>query len=174
MKHLLTTETTESPAIFRLLPEDRFFQVMEDIHRLIARRAYELYRDSGFTHGHDLDDWLQAESEILESVRLELSEAEDSITVVAKLPSCRAKDIEIHVNPRHFFISGQREEKTDNKNGKTGHSERWASCIFCVVDLPAPIDPEKVSATLTNGELRIELPKRKTGEKVPLAAKAAA
>jgi HSP20 family molecular chaperone IbpA len=174
MKHQLTTETTESPAIFRLLPEDHFLQVMEDMHRLIARRAYELYRGGGFTHGHDLDDWLQAESEILESVSLELSEAEDSITVVAKLPGCRTKDIEIHVNPRHFFISGQREEKTNDKRGKTSHSEPRPRCVFCVVDLPAPIDPERVSATLTNGELRIELPKRKTANEIPLAAKAAA
>jgi HSP20 family protein len=174
MKHLSTTETPESPAIFRLLPEDCFLQVMEDIHRFIARRAYELYRDSGFTHGHDLDDWLQAESEFLESVPLELSEAEDSITVVAKLPCCHAKDIEIHLNPRHFYISGQREEKTDNKTVKTSHSRRQSSCIFCVVDFPVPIDPEKVSATLTNGKLRIELPKRKTAKEIPLVAKAAA
>ena len=30
----------------------------------IARRAYELYLARGCEHGHDVDDWLQAEHEL--------------------------------------------------------------------------------------------------------------
>ena len=30
----------------------------------IARRAYELYEQRGGEHGHDMDDWLQAEREL--------------------------------------------------------------------------------------------------------------
>jgi hypothetical protein len=30
----------------------------------IARRAYEIYSSLGCTHGHDIDDWLQAEREL--------------------------------------------------------------------------------------------------------------
>jgi hypothetical protein len=30
----------------------------------IARRAYEIYMDRGAAHGHDIDDWLQAEREL--------------------------------------------------------------------------------------------------------------
>ena len=32
---------------------------------LIARRAYELFLERGATHGHDVDDWLTAESELM-------------------------------------------------------------------------------------------------------------
>ena len=31
----------------------------------ILQRAYELYEQRGMTEGHALDDWLQAEAEIL-------------------------------------------------------------------------------------------------------------
>ena len=34
------------------------------IEQQIQQRAYELYEQRGRTHGHELDDWLQAESEI--------------------------------------------------------------------------------------------------------------
>ena len=34
----------------------------------VARRAYELYEQRGREHGHDLDDWLQAERELHSSV----------------------------------------------------------------------------------------------------------
>ncbi|TMJ71995.1 MAG: DUF2934 domain-containing protein [Alphaproteobacteria bacterium] len=30
----------------------------------IARRAYEIFEQRGRLHGHDLDDWLQAEREL--------------------------------------------------------------------------------------------------------------
>ncbi len=30
----------------------------------IARRAYELFQLRGATHGHDLEDWLQAERDL--------------------------------------------------------------------------------------------------------------
>lgn len=31
---------------------------------IFRHRAYELYEQHGRTNGHDLDDWLQAESEL--------------------------------------------------------------------------------------------------------------
>jgi Protein of unknown function (DUF2934) len=36
-----------------------------DIEYQINRRAYELYSARGGESGHDLDDWLQAEKEIM-------------------------------------------------------------------------------------------------------------
>ena len=30
----------------------------------VARRAYELYEGRGCEHGHDVDDWLQAECDL--------------------------------------------------------------------------------------------------------------
>jgi hypothetical protein len=38
--------------------------VLIPIEQQIQQRAYELYEQRGRTDGHELDDWLQAESEI--------------------------------------------------------------------------------------------------------------
>jgi DUF2934 family protein len=38
-------------------------------HRDVTRRAYELYEERGGEHGHDLDDWLQAEREVQDALR---------------------------------------------------------------------------------------------------------
>ena len=35
----------------------------------IALRAYQLYLGRGATHGHDLDDWLEAERQVLEGIK---------------------------------------------------------------------------------------------------------
>jgi hypothetical protein len=36
-------------------------------HEAIARRAYVLFVQRGYEHGHDLDDWLTAEAELGDS-----------------------------------------------------------------------------------------------------------
>gem|GEM_PF-5397675 len=35
------------------------------LHELIARRAYELFETRGFEDGHDCEDWLEAEKQVL-------------------------------------------------------------------------------------------------------------
>lgn len=37
----------------------------DDLHIRIAQRAYELHATRGYRQGHALDDWLEAEREIL-------------------------------------------------------------------------------------------------------------
>jgi hypothetical protein len=37
----------------------------DDLQILIAKRAYELYSERGYRHGCALDDWLEAEREVL-------------------------------------------------------------------------------------------------------------
>lgn len=36
----------------------------EEIEEQIRKRAYELYYERGAEDGHDLDDWLRAETEV--------------------------------------------------------------------------------------------------------------
>jgi hypothetical protein len=40
----------------------------DDLKVLIAKRAFELYHTRGCQEGRDLDDWLEAEREILSQV----------------------------------------------------------------------------------------------------------
>ncbi len=41
----------------------------DQVQPMIAQRAYELYEQRGHTHGHDLEDWLEAERQILNEAR---------------------------------------------------------------------------------------------------------
>jgi len=46
--------------------------VMSDsnLHAVIARRAFEIYEQRGGGHGHDWEDWLQAEREVLAALEV--------------------------------------------------------------------------------------------------------
>jgi HSP20 family molecular chaperone IbpA len=153
-------------------PAETFLQTISDIQGRIARRAYELFTSKGFTDGHDLQDWLSAESELLGKTPIELSDNEKEFTITAGMPGFSDKDVDIRVEPRRVFITAKREEKSeDKKKGKTFYSER-SNEVFRAVDLPAEVDPDKVHATLSKGELEITLPKKEP-KKVLVAAKAA-
>jgi HSP20 family protein len=139
----------------------------------IARRAYELFASSGFTDGHDLEDWLLAESELFGKMPVELSETDRELTVTAGLPGFTEKDIEIKVEPRRLFITGRREEKSEQKQkGETVYSER-SNEVFRTIDLPVEVDPDKVKTTLSKGELEITMLKKETGKKATVEQKIA-
>jgi uncharacterized protein YidB (DUF937 family) len=42
-----------------------------DVSELIAARAHEIFQNRGGEHGHDLDDWLQAEQDVRASLSSE-------------------------------------------------------------------------------------------------------
>jgi HSP20 family protein len=178
MKHESTIEISVMPAVVKLVPEDRFFSRIAGLHELIARRAYRLFEEAGFRHGHDLEDWFLAESQIQMPVPLEVSQSEDAIKVTAELPGFDAKDIEIHVQPQRLFVNGERLEESGSRKADTAHSEQLLLRVFRNIELPAEIDPDKVTATLKNGELLINLPKVKAepakAEPIAEARKAAA
>jgi hypothetical protein len=54
-----------NPRIPTLPTETRATESPFDIQEQIRRRAFELYEQRGREDGHDLDDWLQAESEFV-------------------------------------------------------------------------------------------------------------
>jgi len=153
--------------------EGSFLQSIADIQNRIARRAYELFASSGFKDGHDLENWLVAESEVVGKMPLELKETDKELTVTAALPGFNENDIEMRVEPRRLFITGKREEKSeDKKKGETVYSER-SNEVFRTIDLPVEIDPDKAKATLHKGELEITMPKKEIGKKVAIERKVA-
>jgi hypothetical protein len=59
---------------------------LELTEEIIRMRAYELFVQRGHEHGHDLEDWLQAESEVMgkkPSVSAHQMEALQSAAAVA-------------------------------------------------------------------------------------------
>jgi HSP20 family protein len=158
------TKPTESETAL-----DRFQQVYDSI----ARRAFEIFDSNGRWLGHDLADWFQAESEILHPVHLEISETNEALNVRAEVPGFTSKELDINVEPRRLTITGKHETKEESKKGKTIYSERCANEILRAIDLPAEVESSKVTATLKDGVLNIELPKAAQAKTVRVEAKAA-
>ena len=62
--YLQRSETTMKPTPTPLTTTQPTIESTRDLQEQIHRRAYELYEQRGRDDGHELDDWLQAESEV--------------------------------------------------------------------------------------------------------------
>lgn len=168
-------EIVKEPAIVKVLPEDHFFRRVADLRELIARQAYKLFEEAGFQHGHDLEHWLRAESQLLTSITPEVSQTATAITVIAAVPGFNAENIEIHVQPKQVFITGERLENLPAKKGKRAvHEEHILSRVFNAVELPEEVDPNQATVTFIDGKLRIEVAKANTEQKPAAGKKAVA
>lgn len=173
MEDQTASNLVSAPESLQLAAGDPFFEPLQKINELITNRAYELFESSGFTHGHDREHWIRAESEVLLTVPVDITETENQLTVRAEIAGFTEKDIEVRVVPRSLCITGKRLETWEQKEGNTVYSERRASQIFRVLDLPSQVDPDRVNARLGDGVLEISLAKVGMGKKIPVLAKAA-
>lgn len=151
---------------------DNVFDRMQQAYDVIERRAFELFDNNGRWFGHDLADWFQAESEILHPVHLEIAETQDALSVHAEVPGYTAKELDIQVDGNRLTIAGKHESKEETKKGKTIYSERCANEILRSIELPTSVDTAKVSATLKDGVLSVELPKTAHSRSVRIEPKA--
>jgi len=156
-----------------LNPGDAFFELSQEFTDLISRRAYELYLLRGCADGHDREDWLQAASEILLNVPVDVLETENGLRIRADVPGFSEKELEVRVTPRSLCITGMREDESEQNDEKAVYAERRSNQIFRALDLPCEIDADRVDATVNNGILEIKLLKVGLGKKVPVLAKAA-
>lgn len=168
----VATQQAKTPAIVRKTETESAFDRIERAYESVARRAFELFDNNGKWFGRELDDWLKAESELFHPVHLEMAESDENLTVRAEVPGFRTKEIEISVEPRRLMITGKHEATEESKKGKTVYSERCAKEIMRVVYLPSEVDSSKVSATLKDGVLNIELPKVAPAKTVRVEPKA--
>src|SRR6202162_6723297 len=123
------------------------FDRFQQIYNTIEKRAFEIFNYNGRWFGNDLSDWLQAESEILHPVHLEIAETDEALTVRAEVPGFTAKELDIRVEGNRLTIAGKHESKEETTKGKTIYSERCANEILRSVYLSSDGDGTKVNAT---------------------------
>ena len=149
-----------SPSVITMPePVSTFDQTLKQIYDGVSARAYELFAQRGYQHGQHFDDWLRAESEILQPVPVEIVDNDDAITVRAEVPGFTAKDVEVKVEPARLLIRGEADQNKHRTVGKTVYSECQKNQLFRVLNLPTKVNPDKVSASLQDGVLNITLPK---------------
>src|SRR6202162_3481998 len=90
---------------------------------------------------------------------IEISETDKAIEVSAEMPGLERKDVEISIEDDTLTIRGEKTVEESQKDKNVQLSERSYGVFLRVLQLPSGIDPSSVQATMSNGVLKIVIPK---------------
>jgi HSP20 family protein len=93
------------------------------------------------------------------SPRIDVSETDNEIKVVAELPGMDEKDITLSLEKEALVISGEKKAENEEKGKNFHHIERSFGSFTRVVALPGEVEADKVDAEFKKGVLTVVLPK---------------
>ena len=160
MKEEPAAQKRQKSTVVKLVPAEVLAHRRSEIEGLIAQRAYQLFEGRGFQHGRDVEDWLQAEDEIVHGCRHDLRESDEAITLRAEMPSSYSADqMMVSVGPRRLIVSGEREIEVGYSDGVNTGTRVEPRRIFRAHDLPVEVNPSTSTATLRDNTLEVVMPK---------------
>jgi HSP20 family molecular chaperone IbpA len=136
---------------------DRLLSHITSIVDQIKRRAFDLSTRHGQSGLNEVDDWLQAERELLACQRCEVREGANQFVAELDAEEFRPKDFELSLMGNDLMIEGTSStEKT--VEGKA--TENLGRSIMVRAFLPDAFDPATLKAELHDGVLRVTAEKR--------------
>jgi len=136
-----------------------FLEKLEAIAGSIRERAFHLFQSRSGGTGSDLDDWLEAERDLLWSPASELVEDEKEFRARVAVPGFDAKDIKVSAMPDALVIQAEATHTHEEKSGKVRFCEFSEKKLFRRIDLPRSVDVDKVTASVDKGMLHVTAPK---------------
>jgi len=91
--------------------------------------------------------------------KLDVAESDKALHVSAEMPGLAEKDVNIEIADGVLTITGDHEDKSEEKDKTYHRVERSRRSYRRSLSLPPGVDEDKVKATLKNGVLEIDIPK---------------
>ena len=109
------------------------------------------------------------------SPSIDVTETDKEIEITAELPGLERQDVEISLEDNVLTIRGEKKvADADDKNKNYHLTERSYGIFYRAFQLPVGIDPASVEATMSNGVLKIKIPKPAHTEAKKIEVKEAA
>lgn len=136
------------------------FERMMGIAEKIRQRAFEIFQGRGCADGRSVEDWLQAEREVIQCPEAELIEKDGKFRLRMAVPGFGARDVHVTAMPSAIIVRAEAKHKHAKAEGDVYFCEFGQRQLFRRLDLPAPINPDKVTGRLDQGVLHVIAEKR--------------
>ncbi len=90
---------------------------------------------------------------------VDIYETKDDLVITAELPGIKEKDVHLSIVGDVLSLRGQRAPEHQVKEENYHRIERWSGNFERHIQLPIPVQPDRVRATYRDGVLEIRLPK---------------
>jgi HSP20 family protein len=124
------------------------------LHREIDRLFDEFSRD--------LAPLQQTAANLLPNI--DVAETDKQIEVSVEMPGLERGDVEISLEDNVLTIRGDKRMEADRNDKNVYVSERAYGVFLRTIELPPGVDPSSINATMSNGVLKITIPKPANAE----------
>jgi len=107
------------------------------------------------------------------SPALDVVENAESYGVMCDLPGLDIKDVEISLAGNVLTIKGEKRKEAKGEGQSIYREEVRSGRFQRTLQLPAPVEPDKIEAVLKDGVLKIILPKREEHKARQISVKSA-
>ena len=90
---------------------------------------------------------------------IDMAETDDELILTMEMPGVREKDVTVSITGDLLSIKGQRRPDDAAADRKPLHGERLYGQFERLIQLPLPVQGDKVKASSRDGVLQISLPK---------------
>lgn len=133
----------------------------EEIERLFERLSQQFEAASRSATTDEPFDLLATP---FESMAVDLAEQADEFVATVDLPGFDRDEVEVQVTDHTLTIDAEHEESAEETEETYLHRERRHESMRRSIRLPADVDAEAVTASMTNGVLTVTLPKLEVEE----------
>jgi HSP20 family protein len=105
--------------------------------------------------------------------KVDFSETKDALVVKAEIPGVDEKDVAVSLQDQVLTVKGEKRHEKDEKDEQFHRVERAYGVFSRSFRLPAPVQPETVTATFKDGVLTVTLPKAPAAKGTVIPVKAA-
>jgi HSP20 family protein len=90
---------------------------------------------------------------------IDVTETDKEIEITAELPGLQEKDVQVQVADDILTIKGEKKAEKEEKDKNYRMFERSYGSFSRTLELPAGVDPDKIQASISNGVLKVTVPK---------------
>jgi HSP20 family protein len=105
---------------------------------------------------------------------IDVSETDGEIEITAELPGLEEKDVEVTLEDQVLTIRGEKKAEKEEKDKNYRITERSYGSFYRALELPRGITEKDIKASLTNGVLKVTLPKPQPANAKKIDIKSAA
>ncbi|HVB38804.1 MAG TPA: Hsp20 family protein [Vicinamibacterales bacterium] len=141
---------------------DSIADEIDALDRQIRERAWELSRTPHRRSDGAAADWLEAERDVMWRPAVELKQEGRDFIVSAAIAGIAPEQVDLTLTPTDLLLRAEIEHRHAAADGSVHICEFHRGRLFRAIRFPAPIQPGKAKASLTNGLLTVRVPMQET------------
>ncbi|MCF7498259.1 Hsp20/alpha crystallin family protein [Vibrio sp. L5-1] len=141
-------------------------QLQNQMDRLFEE-AWQRFGIQGFSHGAPIGSLLEnnlfgPQALYSNRAKLDISSSENGYEISVELPGLSDDEIQVELSANTLIVKGQMQEEKESKDKQYYRMERSMGTFQRTLSLPEDIDKDNISASMKNGLLVIQIPRKAT------------